>query len=408
MSLIKGMPDPEGPELTNVLTKCLFGLYSTYVAPAEGHTVLAMFEIECEAIAFKIMIPNISDAAVPGVRAAIAVGTGFDKPTHWITPSTPPGGSGWLPLKASGQDSATLAPKFSDNVASWTEFDLAALRTLPEANGGRPIVAVRIQYPAGAIVTYPANGIYGWRVDDGVHRILRASKQDVLGIDNLAAYTTTASVDDQVAIPIVQYVTVKQGRQELVCGDSTTEGIGSTVRCYGAVQRAADLLSTSDTPVEYCNSGMYAQGPLVYSKALGYYAGKVQPTTVFYSPYSINNTPAGGMPPYAVDEDYFGLARVLTDLRALPRPPDLYLLEGLPTNPAYRDTGAGDSARRDLNTFMTTVGGAKVVPGYAAAFTGTRLANGQDLIKDGLTADDVHPNDAGYDLLAQKVMPLMR
>lgn len=310
------------PLLTNVLTKCLFGLYKSYIAPAGGTTTLAMFELETEALAFKISIPNISENPVPGVRVAIAVGTGFpDRAAHWITPSAPPGNTGWLRLKAGGLDSATLAARFAENIASWTEFDLAALRTLPESSGGRPIIAVRVQWPAGSVVTCPANGIFGWRVD-GAHRLLRASSQDVLGVDNLAAYTTQNSVDDNVSIPVVQYVTIKQGKQELLNGDSTMEGIGSDPRCYGAVQRAADLVSSQSAPVEYCNAGLYAQGPLVYSRALGYYAKKIQPTTVFYSPYSINNTPAGGMPPYAVDEDYFGIARVLSLLdRPIPASP---------------------------------------------------------------------------------------
>lgn len=392
---------------TNVLTKGLFGLYKTYKASATGHTVLAMCEIESEALAFSILIPNLSPDAVPGVRVAIAVGTGFpDRAAHWVTPSTPPGSSGWLTCTANGETSATLAPAVDSNIASWTRFDLAARRTMPEASGGRPIVAVRIQFPAGSLVTAPANGVYGWRVD-GPHRLLRVSSQDVLGVDDLAAYTTTSSLDDNVCVPVIQYTTLKQGIQLQCSGDSTVEGIGSNTRCYGATQRAADLLSTPDLPVEYCNSGLYAQGPLVYSRALSYYANQIQPSTVVYSPYSINNTPAGGMPAYAVDEDYFGLARVLTDLRNLPRAPKLLLLEGLPTNPAYRNTGAGDAARLDINEFMGSVGSATVVPGYAEALSGATNASGQMLIKDGLTADDVHPNDAGYDALAAIVRPYL-
>nr|WP_314585531.1 hypothetical protein [uncultured Pseudomonas sp.]BDD46424.1 hypothetical protein 9 [Moraxellaceae bacterium] len=46
-----------------------------------------------------------------------------------------------------------------------------------------------------------------------------------------------------------------------------------------------------------------------------------------------------------------------------------------------------------------------VIKGYAAALTGTRDAAGQDQIKDGLTGDGVHPNDAGHDALKAVVKP---
>lgn len=410
LKLSGGLPNND-VKLTNVLTSGRFGVYGTLNAPASGRTVMIMCELAADALGFKVIIPNSALAAVPGVKVSISAATGFgNRDANWYMEPTPPGSSGWLPCTFNGQPSGTLAPAFTTELASWTAWDLTACRTLGVTDGGTlPVVAVRIQYPANAPITYPLNGIYGCRVV-GKHRVLRATQQDVLGIDTPSAYTTTATVDDQVPVPVIQYTTLKPGLQVQMFGDSEVEGIGSGVRCFGGLQRAAVLASKLDLPVEYCNNGMYGKGPKVYSAAIGYYSKVVEPSAIFYGVYSPNNTPPGGMPQYAIEEDYLGIAALQNAAADLVNKPSLFLLGGWPTNPNTGDGsryvfGAGDKARRDLNDFIKTIGGVVVMSGYVDVMTGTRLASGQDQMKAGFTDDNLHPNDAGYDAVSLIVKP---
>lgn len=393
---------------TNVLTKSVFGLYKTFVADTDL-TIQTTLELESEFVGLRIAVPNLSDAAVNGVKVSISLGTD-QSAGNWLNDPIPKGSTGFLPLKQNGQVSATLAPRISETVPSLNFFDFVGLRSLPrDGETRRPILAVRIEFPNGSVVTAPMNDVYYWRVD-GDHRTMRCSKQAVLGCTNAPAFTTTAAVDENVCVPIVQYTTVKQGTQVMASGDSTVEGIGAQTRCFGAVPRASIMASTPDAPVEYFNAGMFGKGPVVYSVGAAYYAKIVKPSAIFYSPYSINNTPAGGLAaaPWALDEDYAGIATVMNGLNELPRPPQLIFLEGLPCDVEFRDTGAGDQMRVDLNVWLKNFNGAKVVAGYADAFTGDTLPNGQRLIKAGLSDDHCHPNDSGYTILGNLIKPFIK
>src|SRR5699024_2841920 len=85
----------------------------------------------------------------------------------------------------------------------------------------------------------------------------------------------------------------------------------------------------------------------------------------------------------------------------------IFLLEGTPCNKNFRDTGAGDQLRRDVNTWMMTFTGATTIPGYADAVTGVRDPDGQDLMKVGYTDDGVHPNATGYAAMADAIRPFL-
>ena len=102
---------------------------------------------------------------------------------------------------------------------------------------------------------------------------------------------------------------------------------------------------------------------------------------------------------------YTNLARMMAEMRNYPTS-SLILLEPLPNNPAFRNTGAGDQKRRDLIADLATFD-VIVAQGYAAAFSGSQDANGQTLIATGLSSDNVHPNLAGYQALAQIIKPIV-
>lgn len=388
---------------TNVLTKGMFGRYRSQ-NPGVVHTVCVTMELECEFTAVRVLIPNHTALEVAGVRVSVAVTNDFVG-GHWNNAVNPTGGE-WIDATFDGQTSGVIQPVGLTKIAALTPTDLVELQSIPRASGApRPLLMVRVQFPVTTF-SIPNGGNYNWRVD-GAHRPMRVSKQDVAGVDNKAAFTSATSVDTNVFIPVIQYMSAKEGRQVLIAGDSTTEGIGDSVTAFGAVQRACVALSTPDDPIEYFNAGLSSMSSPVFSQVPGYYAGLINPTHVFYGTYSVNDAPVGGLNAAALARLKGGLGRAMHELRMAPRPAGLFLTEGLPNNPAYRDMGAGDQVRRDLNAWLHTITGARAISGYAAAITGSRDTDGQDAIASGMTTDNLHPNTAGYTALAETVKPYL-
>ena len=149
----------------------------------------------------------------------------------------------------------------------------------------------------------------------------------------------------------------------------------------------------------------FCQGPAVYSKRLADMGSFVKPTFVTYSPYSVNDAAVGGLTSDQIGRIYTNLADFMNEMRNHPNA-TLILTEPLPNNPAFRNTGAGDQKRRDLIADLATFD-VIVAKGYAAAFSGPEDANGQTLIATGLSSDNVHPNLAGYQALAQIIKPIV-
>lgn len=387
---------------TRLLTKNRFGRFKT-ITLTEDTTFQISMELECEWDAVRIGIPNIATTEVPGVRVAVSV---FDS---WVGPNYqhsayPP--FGWRANTFEGNISATLPARLAEEVPSITFFDVFPRPSVPRVDvpGARPILAIRVQYPTGSKVTVPYNEFYGWRSDPGV-ATMRVSKQNVLGVDTYLNYDNQSSIDTGAVIPIVQYSARRAGRQVMAIGDSTTEGIGPNTRCNGAAQRLCYNLSTLDSPVEFYNAGIHGAGIVKYIEQLRH-LNLVNPTVLLYQPYTINDTPTGGMNQNSFDQHYTGMYRVADAVRKATRPPHLILLEGLPCNPGFRDTGAGDQLRRDLNERIRQFTGA-IVPDYASVFTGERDVDGQDLIAEGLSNDNVHPNESGSEVLANALEPII-
>lgn len=395
---------------SNLLTKNMFGLQKTYTpGTASAWTFCNTMEMETDFVGVQIGIHNIHTAAIPNVRVSVAVGDNFSNGTgaNWLNDPTPTNGTGWHDCTFNGATTGTLAARVAANVSSITWFDFTGIQSILRAGGMngtlRPILAVKIEFPSGAVLTVPYNDIYGWRTDGLVHRPLRVSSQAVAGVTTPSAFTTTSSVDTNVVVPVVRYLTKKAGRQVMMAGDSTTEGTGGECRAMGATQIACLGLSTPNDPVEYFNCGMHGTSPNDFGVGALTHLPVVKPHVFFYQPYSINNTPAGGLTQGVLETDYTYLGRVIQAALAINT--KMYLFQGLPCNPAFRNTGAGDSKRRDLNTLLASMTQVKVVVDYTLPMTGAVDANGQTNLPSGVSDDDAHPNTATYTLMAAKVSP---
>lgn len=402
MSLVVGGQAAVAKLRTNTLTCNLFGRLTAY-SPGADYTCNVQMELMTGYLGIRIGIPNISANAVPNVKCAISAGTGFNASAAAI--DVIPAGGTLINLTFGGAASVTLAARVSTNVPSFTWSDLIPVKSLARADGGvLPVITVRAEYPSGSDVSVPQNGSYNWRGASS-KRQMRSSTQAVLGVTTPSTYTSNVCVDLFTMIPAVQYVTLNQGQQGLGTGDSIFEGYGTGQYSLGAVGRACLLLSTPANPIEFFNAGQSGQAPLVYSQCITAYTPQINPTFVIYSPYSINDVPAGGMNATAYSNLYTGLNRVMAAKLTSNQPSKLLLVEALPCNPVFRATGAGDQLRRDLNTWMTTLTGTTCIQGYAAAYNGTagQDANGQTLVQANLTIDGAHGTELGYDTLAVPV-----
>lgn len=388
------------PKTTNVLTKRSFGMMKAITPAAGGFTQIVQMELETDFSMVRIGLPNLHSAAVAGVKVQVAVVNQWISGNWYLAPN--PSGGTWIDVTFNGAATGTLAARISAQNASITYTDLIPLKSIARVDSGgvRPLLAVKIQYPDGAVVTGPANDFYQWRAFTNTYgRLMRVSGQSVLGIDTPASYTTTATIDTNACVPVVEYHTHNAGRQVMLLGDSTVEGTGGTQRAWGAVQRVTTSLSTPDNPIEYYNLGMHGQGANTFMAAYDAFQPTVKATAIFAAPLSVNDIAVGGMNYLA-----YNAARAAID-KLVDSKADVFILGALPCNPAFRDVGANDSKRIDFNWYLAQLRMFTFVEGYVEEFSGVVDGDGQMQIKAGLTADNVHPNEAGYEVLKLVVKP---
>ncbi|WID42132.1 SGNH/GDSL hydrolase family protein [Pseudomonas phage ZRG1] len=398
-------PATAQPIETNLLTKGMFGALAA-VSLSAPYTCQTVMELESNFMGLRLGIPNIHTAAVAGVRVSVAL-LNAKIPQAWLIDNVP--SSDWWDCTFDGATSVTLPAQLGPARPSITWTDRIELASMPRTDGGvRPLIMVRIEIPSGGYRSQPANGIGQWRLDTAP-RYLKSAIQNVLGVSDKGAYTNTTNTEAGVMIPIVQYTSEKAGRQFLISGDSTVEGVGGYPSCYGPPQRIAYGESTPDYPIEYYNAAIHAQQPTVYHQRIADLIDIVSPTDVFYSPYSFNDVAAGsGITELAIGRLKSSLAEVLATIRRANRRPDVILLEGIPHTSAVRAVGTGDLKRVALNDWYTTLTGVRSAQGYAAAVSAGADASGQIQLNSSYTADGVHLNAAGNAEAALALRPFVK
>jgi len=398
---------------TSIFTKHLFGRMKTQPA-ANAITFHMIIEVETDFLGFRIGIPNIHTAAVTGVKACVGVVAAVPAADYQVF--TTPEASEWVDVTwNNGAATVDLPMRIAEERYSLPWSDMIYLPSIARTDSasGRPLVMVRIEYPAGSTLTTPYNDLYYWR-GASAPRIYRSTNQEVLGVTNKATFTqnniVTSGGDAKAVVPAIQYMTTKRGHQVMIMGDSIQEGLGGNVRDYGAIQRTCYELSTPERPIEYFNAALHAQAPDLYSRMIEDHIDMVRPTVLSYAPWSGNDVAANtGMTVAAQRRYKAALGRVYAALQQRNMRPIIFFPEATPVNTSYRNVGANDQVRRDYNAkFLPGVVNGVVFKGYAAAITGDRDAAGQDQIKTGFTGDNVHPNDAGYDALKEIVKPYFK
>lgn len=394
-------------EKTNVLSKNMFGRFDSEVL-STVHTTNIVMDLEAPFTGLRIGLHNIHTAAVPGVRVCVAVRDKLEydnNDARWAGEYTLSGGT-WIDCTFDGNVSGTLAPRIAPERTSVTWTDIVPLQSLPRIDGGiRPVIMVRVELPNGSVMTRPYNQTYNWRGDQAP-RYFRTSKQAVAGVTNKSAFTQLANTEASTICPAIQYYSTKAGRQVLMVGDSTIEGIGSTPLCLGAAQIATLATSTVDNPVDYWNGALHAQVPLTYTPRIADLLPVVNPTHLFYSPWSGNDVAPGGIQDDALMRSRQALSMAMGYIANYKSPVKVVLAEGLPTTTAGRNTGTGDAKRVAYNSWLSTFTGFTPAVGYAQAVSAATV-NGQIQLDSSLTTDGVHPNRAGYDKLTAVIKPLL-
>lgn len=389
---------------TTTLIKSLFGKWKNFSGGAGNPiTTNLVMELETPFTGLKIGIPNIHQNAQSGVRVCVGL-MDSRQGAAWLVDIVPT--SGWFDLTFNGADSVTLPPRVNDNEPSWTWTDHFDYSSMARADGvRRPLIIIRIEYPAGSVGSAPFLGISNWRAASSP-RYLSCGSQNVLGVTDKGSFTQTLNTEANVCVPAIKYYTERAGKQLLISGDSTAEGIQGSPQAMGAAQTVVYGNSTPDAPIEYFNAAIHSVFPMVYSSYFRSVLPWVNPTHVIYSPYSVNEAAPGvGLNGGALRNLKNALSHVLEAIREERRPIKTILLEGIPVNSAGKDLGEGDQTRRDVNAWLNELTGPLVATGYASVVTGARI-NGQDQLLDSMSSgDNLHPNKSGYDALANVLAP---
>jgi lysophospholipase L1-like esterase len=394
---------------TNMLTKNLFGRYSTTTLTTDMTTNIVM-ELESDFIGFRIGVHNASDKPVAGVKACVSVRDKLDynrDDAVWAGEFSL-SGSTWVDCTFNGTTSVTLPARLGEERTSITWSDVIPVESLARTDGGkRPVIMIRIEQPTGSVMSFPANGSSNWRATDAP-RYFKTSKQEILGVTNKAAFNKTANTEAQTHVPAVQYFSKKAGQQLLISGDSISEGIQARPLCYAASQIVALENSTPDSPIDYFNGALHAQVPLTYAPRIKDMLDVVRPTKVIYCPWSPNDVAAGGITDDALNRARNALANVLEYIRAYGKPVELLLTQGIPCTTTRNNMGANDAKRTAFNAMCDGMTGVTPVVGYADSISGAMNADGQIIPMDGtISSDNAHPSPFGYSLMAKQVAKVL-
>lgn len=429
LSDLKFRPRP----LTNMFTAVRPGRYTLATATTAITTLSGVTTLMAgDYYSFQIGIPNLGPAFSAKVSWSL-INAGGDDSTVLVTP----GGGAWSSAITVAVAAGGTSAGLNSETEVFTYTGVIGAKSLTRVDtgsaSGRALIAWRVQVPSGVQITTPNLGSYYWRLDNNPWPMMKSTSQAVAGVDTPSSFTTTAVTAEGGAVnPFfvgIKYTSTKWGKQLLICGDSIMEGLGGDPRFYGGVQRSACILSTPDAPIEWFNSAQHAQTPDTYAATMTQHFASVNPTAVFYAPYTVNNiqksATSTGLSATAKAEDYRGLAILSALVNAQARPAGIFISEPLPNSVYDSSSGTGattgslDSLRttfitelgafgRDASPLLTpptgiTTGvsvmrqGMTLVKGLSASWSDPTLVNGQAVpIAAGLGSDRTHPNEVGY------------
>lgn len=353
--------------------------------------------------AIRVLFVNGSSAATLSIGGARALG----KP-NWSAPNISSGTLSALTFGGAATGTVPLAPGARRGYL-WSDW--ITLPHVPRDDGqAGSIITVAAYVSTAASITILGNGgsdnYAAWATKPSRKVMMRYNDGDC--ITTPANFTSTTN---RIQSPIIgiQYVARGVVRNVLACGDSITDGRGTYIGGSFAYDACTTISDATKVAVEYSNMAWAGTASNTYmtllDEALAALAGYL-PHVAILPNYSPNDAAAA---PTQASVDA-GAARALRMAASAARQGVKPLIwTGIPTNPALYNMGAADGFRVAKNAETLTEWAARGldVVDMATPMSGT-IAGGQYPIAAGLSADNIHPNDAGNTVMAGVLAPKLK
>jgi len=363
--------------------------------PAAQPSMTWQHMVQCDA-PFDAVRPIVmhSTSAQAGVTFACASGADWSDKTGnaltWVAGT-------WAGGSSSGTLAVGTAARPSVNVP-----DMCYVQSLARTDGGSGAIAyVRLYLPTAgsAAQCLHQSGDYS-QISGLTKGAMYVNRWAGDGVSVIANYSPGAGRLDS---PIWGFEFLCRGQVVgvVAVGDSITAGTGSTILRRNWAERAAITNSATGSIVAFgsANGGFPGQTSSQYVlRALDLITALTPPVMV-YSPWTPNDFPGAGGPVTATVINLMraNLAKFVAACRAVGTLPVIWT--GLPC-PSKGINAASDQLRKDFNAEIRATYGTQVIVWDADAV----MSNGASPagFLPGMSADDLHPTDAGYDALAAK------
>lgn len=363
--------------------------------PAAQPSMTWQHMVQCDA-PFDAVRPIVmhSTSAQAGVTFACASGADWSDKTGnaltWVAGT-------WAGGSSSGTLAVGTAARPSVNVP-----DMCYVQSLARTDGGSGAIAyVRLYLPTAGAAAQSLHQSGDYNQLSGISKgAMHVNRWAGDGVSVIANYSPGAGRADS---PIWGFEFLCRGQVVGVVsvGDSITAGTGSTILRRNWAERAAITNSATGSTVAFgsANGGFPGQTSSQYVlRALDLITALTPPVFV-YSPWTPNDFPGAGGPVTAAVINLMraNLAKFVAACRAVGTLPVIWT--GLPC-PSKGINAASDQFRKDFNTEIRTTYGTQILV-WDADSVMTNGASPAGFLP-GMSGDDLHPTDAGYDALAAK------
>lgn len=378
-----------------IATKVLSGFFTAagMTSPGyDGKTYQTIFTAETNFYAVRLILRNSLATSYLVDSAAVAVSDAYG-----INPST--GAAGWVPITWAGVSSVTVPARIAEYRPSVIKSDWINIKSIARADGSSlPTVYFRAFNTTG-----PKTGLLGtsshaeasWRTQSALNKnrfVIHDSATGDFVTANQQSMTTDSG-NFGAFISEFEYLSDKNIISVMGCGDSITNGDGSTIKCLGWGHMGCYDLSTTDRPISWVNHGFSSQlSPTFLSRLIDAIDGGIKPDIVVYSPFSPND---GSATQAIIDAQLMNLYRAIS----VCDDNDIKMIVSTPCPRGYAATPEG--FRQSLCQTIRTMASNRIFTAlldFDAVLASTPGGNSMG----SLTTDGLHPNYDGYVVAANE------
>lgn len=369
--------------------------YNTTIT-SDGMTFTAIIPLvgEFDRVSPELCHASLVDVPIAGMKVAAVPSL-----------STLPSAATFTRCTFDGATSAVLRASSSASRRAYLKSDPVALSSVANTDtpGGPSLVMIMVHVASAVTaVTLGANtgtpyDMSAWTAHPSRPKRFRQQSGNVY---SLPSNFTSTTDEDSTLISGAWYRPKGDVRTVAYVGDSIAQGVVGPYINSGHVDRACDLLKTTNTRFEPCSMAWSGQ---TYTEVVQQFddliSGGVIPDFLVFPNYSPNSLSkpitTANIAAHRAQFKY-----MLDTCRTLGIEPIVWT--GLPVNPAVHDYGASDSYRFDYNNEVGAYVDVQVVRFDRLVSDGLD-GDGQELFDTAYTADGIHPNGTCYDLAAPMI-----